>query len=293
MQVLLPLDGSDASARAVEFLRACARGGPGPVLPTLLHVHQPWMKAVPDPAAEWQEMSERERAQAQALLAVHQRALSDAGLNVRTLVRSGPPASTILEAAAECAASLVVMGTRGAGMLRGFALGSVALRVAPAAPCPVVLVKPEARLPSEQREFLRVVAPLDGSAVSDSAVQRLVALRDLFGPLHIDLVHFEPALTLLESVMPPHDDVLRRWSGEQSRRAVAAAARSLAEAGISHEVSLLAGDPAPSIAELAAQRGADLIAMATHGTGALHHATFGSVALKTVVLAPVPVMLTH
>ncbi|MCE4540288.1 universal stress protein [Pelomonas sp. P7] len=293
MQVLLPIDGSAASARAVEFLCASKRGGPGTVMPTLLHVHQPRMKAVPDPAAEWQEMSDREQAHAQALLAVHQRTLSEAGFTAHTLVRSGAPASTILEVAAECGASLVVMGTRGAGMLGGFALGSVALRVAPAAPCPVVLVKPDAKLPSISREFTQVVAPLDGSAVSDSAVQRLVALRDFFGPLHVNLVHFEPALTLLESIMPPHDDVLRRWCGEQSRRAVAAAAHLLTEAGISHEVSLLAGDAAPSVAELALRQGADLIAMATHGTGALHHATFGSVALKTVVLASVPVLLTH
>lgn len=293
MRVLLPIDASDASARAVAFLRSFAHARPVAVTPVLLHVLRPWMKASPDPAAEWAEMSEAERARAEALLAPHHGSLSDAGFAARALIRSGAPASTILEVAAECGASLVVMGTRGTGMLRGFALGSVALRVAPAAPCPVILVKPDARLPSETRPLTRVVLPVDGSAVSDTAVERLVALRHLFGPLHVELVHFEPGLTLLEVIMPPHEDVLRKWYGEQSHRAVAAARRLLTEAGISHDVSLLAGDPTPDVAELAVNNGADLIVMAIHGNDALRHAAFGSVALKTVVLAGVPVMLTH
>jgi nucleotide-binding universal stress UspA family protein len=190
-------------------------------------------------------------------------------------------------------ASLLVMGTRGTGMLRGFALGSVALRVALAAPCPVVLVKPDARLPLETREITRVLLPVDGSVVADTAVHHILALRELFGPMHVELVHFEPSLTLIEAIMPPHEDVLRKWCGGQSHQAVAAARKLLDDAAISHEVSLLAGDPATAIAGLATDRGSDLIAMATHGNGALKHATFGSVALKTVILAPVPVLLTH
>lgn len=293
MQVLLPVDGSAASARAVALLRALARSRPRTLAPVLLHVYQPWMKALPDPTAEWAELSATERSRAEALLAPYQGQLSDDGFEARAIVRSGAPASTILDVAAECGASLVLMGTRGTGVLRGFALGSVALRVAPAAPCPVFLVKPDARLPSETRPLTRVVLPVDGSVVSDTAVERLVELRHLFGPLHVELVHFEPGLTLLEIIMPPHEDVLRKWYGEQSHRAVAAAQRLLAEAGIAYDVSLLAGEPSPDVAEFAASRSADLIVMATHGTGALHHATFGSVALKTVATAGVPVMLTH
>jgi nucleotide-binding universal stress UspA family protein len=54
---------------------------------------------------------------------------------------------------------------------------------------------------------------------------------------------------------------------------------------------VLAGDPASCIARLAADTGADLVVMGTRGRGALAHAVFGSIALKTVQWSAVPVTL--
>jgi nucleotide-binding universal stress UspA family protein len=44
---------------------------------------------------------------------------------------------------------------------------------------------------------------------------------------------------------------------------------------------------------LAEQTQADLIAVGTRGLGAAHHALIGSVALKSAVLSPVPVLLVQ
>lgn len=233
MQVLLPVDASDASTHAVASLRAFAKGRSGTVIPVLLNVDQPPTRTLTESEAESMERSKAERALAESLLARHQRTLSDVGFSVRSLVRSGATAATILDVAQVGGASLLVMGTRGTGMLRGFALGSVALRVVLAAPCPVILVKPDARLPLETREVTRVVVPVDGSVVADTAVHHILALRELFGPLHVELVHFEPSLTLIEAIMPPHEDVLRKWCGGQSHQAVAAARRLLDDAAVS------------------------------------------------------------
>ena len=54
---------------------------------------------------------------------------------------------------------------------------------------------------------------------------------------------------------------------------------------------MIAGDPASVIARLAAEKGADLVVMGTHGRGARVHAVFGSVAMKTVQWSAVPVVL--
>ncbi|WP_033309485.1 universal stress protein [Streptomyces iakyrus] len=51
-----------------------------------------------------------------------------------------PPVDALLGAARD--AGLLVVGTRGTGGFEGLAVGSVALRMAAAAPCPVVLVPP-------------------------------------------------------------------------------------------------------------------------------------------------------
>jgi nucleotide-binding universal stress UspA family protein len=293
MHVFVPVDGAPAAARAVQFVSNCALGRQQSIETTLVNVQCPPIGTWQEPGPASEALSRHMRAHGEALLEPPRAALTRAGFAVKSIVRLGAPAAALLEILQAEAASVAVMGTRGAGPLRGFAWGSVALRVASAAPCPVILVKPEARLPSSTRDVTRVLVPLDGSRVSDSAVERVLSLRELLGPLQIDLVHFEPALTLLEAIAPPHDDVLRNWSAEQSRHAVAAAAQRLHDAGVAHETLHLTGDAADGIAALAARRSTDLIAMATHGTGALHHATVGSVALKTVVLAGVPVMVTH
>jgi nucleotide-binding universal stress UspA family protein len=60
------------------------------------------------------------------------------GVRVETAVRLGLAADLLLEEAAD--AALVVLGSHGLGGLRGALIGSVALRVAAEAPCPVVVV---------------------------------------------------------------------------------------------------------------------------------------------------------
>jgi nucleotide-binding universal stress UspA family protein len=57
-------------------------------------------------------------------------------------VRVGDPVEQLLSVALETRASLLVIGTHGRRGLRRLVLGSVAERVARAAPCPVLIVRP-------------------------------------------------------------------------------------------------------------------------------------------------------
>lgn len=185
-----------------------------------------------------------------------------------------------------------MLGTRGHGVLSGYALGSVALRVGPAARCSVVLVKPQAQLPVHWGEpQLRAMVAVDGSAAAEQALRRLVESADFLGLVHVDLVHVGPALSFAAAILPPHDDVLRSWSGRQAEEALAPARQRLAAAGIAHEVHRLTGEPADSIAQLARQRQADLIVVGSHGKGALRRSALGSVSLRTAHLGHVPVAL--
>jgi nucleotide-binding universal stress UspA family protein len=176
-------------------------------------------------------------------------------------------------------------------VLQGFALGSVALRVAHGAAAPVILVKPEDRLPRTLGKSLRVLLAMDGSAPALRAARRLVDWRDWLGEIEVQLVYVQQPLSMLQVMLPPHDDVIRQWSTREGEQATQAARDLFRSAGVAHHLHLTVGDPALEMRTLAQQTAADLVALGTRGLGAAHHALVGSVALKSAALAGVPVML--
>jgi len=287
--LLVPFDGSPAASRAVDLLAGYA-GEAAALAAVLLNVQT-------RPVSLWPGAGLSAGAIDAALLDEARRTLEPAALRLRSAgiaaeaqVRLGMAADVILREAAG-KADAVVMGTRGAGALHGFALGSVALRVAHGNGPPVILVKPEDRLPGGLGKRLRVLVALDGSTPALRAAERLVAWRGWLGELEVHLAFVQRPLTVLEQVLPPHDDVLGQWSSQEGREATQAARELFRSAGIDQHLHLTVGDPALELRTLAAQTSSDLVALGTRGLGAAHHALVGSVALKTAALSGVPVML--
>lgn len=288
--ILLAIDGSEAALHACRLVAGYA-GDRSALRITLLNVQRPPLRLSLHPAVTDDVLEIGLRELGESVLGPAMALLQAGGFAPQPFVRIGPPAQTVLGFARESAADLLVMGNGRHGLLGGYAIGSVALRVAPAAPCPVVLVRPGARLPAELGKALRVTAPVDGSPEALRAVQQLANSAGLLGNLHVDLLHFHPGLSLAAAILPPHDDVLQEWSGREADAALAASVQALAAAGIAHEVHRLTGAPDEGIAAFAARTGAGLIAMGTRGTGAMHHLLMGSVALRTALASDVPVAL--
>lgn len=67
--------------------------------------------------------------------------LDDAGIDCDIVLLHGRPADEIIRYADESGADLLVMGSRGLGALREFALGSVSHKVLTHVKCPVLVVK--------------------------------------------------------------------------------------------------------------------------------------------------------
>lgn len=290
MRVLLPSDRSAASLQAVRML-ADYRGDRARIQPVLLNVQRPVLRAWPGHGLDRAAVEDALREAGMAELRAAQEMLSGAGFAPELVVRLGHAPQAIVDQAQRADVGAIVMGTRGHGALGGFALGSVALRVAQSAERPVVLVKPESTLPAGLGTHVRIVLPVDGSEAATIAAVRIGRCGDALGRLQVDVVHFQQPLTVMEAMAPPHRDALSHWSGREADEAVAGARRALRASGVEHEIHILAGDPATGIARFAQERGADLIAMSTRGLGALHHAFIGSVALKTSYLSAVPVAL--
>ena len=67
-------------------------------------------------------------------------------------------------------------------------------------------------------------------------------------------------------------------------------AERVAARGLAVETSLVDGNPAHVIADVARSAGADLIVMATHGRKGFDHMMVGSVTERVVRMSPVPVL---
>jgi nucleotide-binding universal stress UspA family protein len=76
------------------------------------------------------------------------------GVNARWVLKTGTAPESIVEAATETRADLIVIGTHGRTGLSRLVIGSVAERVVRLAPCPVLTVKPMA----EREEAARAAA---------------------------------------------------------------------------------------------------------------------------------------
>jgi nucleotide-binding universal stress UspA family protein len=141
MKILLAVDGSDCSLRAVDHLIAhCAWFSAMPEI-HVLHVHAP----IPIGRVQAHIGSEALHAyyleESQSILQGAQSRLDAAGLFHTTHIHVGQSAEVIAKIAAELGCELIVMGGHGRSGLAGLIMGSVANRTLHLAHCPVLLVK--------------------------------------------------------------------------------------------------------------------------------------------------------
>ena len=99
----------------------------------------------PDVAViEVQRLWEDQRAWVENTLTERVHAATTRGLNARFIIKTGTAPESIVEAATEAHADLIVIGTHGRTGLTRLVIGSVAERVVRHAPCAVLTVKPTA-----------------------------------------------------------------------------------------------------------------------------------------------------
>jgi nucleotide-binding universal stress UspA family protein len=289
-RLLLPLDGSPAALRAAELV-AGYRGAREQLAPILVNVQSRPVRVWPGSGFDSEAADAALRARGERALEPARRLLRGAGFEPPVVLRLGYAPDEIMDEARQRNVAAIVMGTRGEGLLGGFAIGSVALRVAHGSEYPVMLVKPDARLPKELGRRARLLVPADASGNAVRAAQEIVRCSAWLGEVRADVVHVQEPLTLLEAILPPHRDALEQWSAREAQEALAGARDALRAAGIESEGRIVAGNPAPRLAQLIEETGVDLVMMTTRGLGAGHHALAGSMALKLAHLSRVPVML--
>ena len=134
--IVLAIDGSESSDRAVTFAGDLARESGGRIV--AVHIKELIAGRFAGPVhVDEDDLQAKIRKQVQDL--------NDAGVKVDIEMHStmtGGPAPLIADTATREGADVIVTGTRGHTALAGVIVGSVAQRLLHVAPCPVLVVPP-------------------------------------------------------------------------------------------------------------------------------------------------------
>jgi nucleotide-binding universal stress UspA family protein len=262
-EVVVPLDGSPLSERALPFAVAMAAGGPVTLVTTK------WDHDV---------VSARDYLEARA-----------AELDIEDLetvvVMDRDPDDAILVTAHRHPGAIICMGTHGRSGLGEEVLGSVAEAVVRRAEPPVMLIGPEAEPRREDASTMLVA--VDSAETSRSIILPAAAIA---ASLDLDLVVVHvgpppPVPMAADADVPP-------LTGDGI--ALEAAADVLATSGLRGDARLVRGpDAARTICELARDVPTTYVVVGTHARHGLARVALGSVAMRVVRHAPCPVLVVR
>ena len=139
-------------------------------------------------------------------------------------------------------------------------------------------------------QFKTILVATDFSQTSEHALEYARALATSFGgTLHLLHVVPDPVIASAWSEAYAYDlTALGERLRLDAERQLAEKAQTIRDVAVTTEA--LVGRPAAIIALTAAERGADLIVMGTHGRSGVTHFFMGSVAERVVRSAPCPVL---
>jgi len=203
------------------------------------------------------------------------------------VVRTGHPATQILEAAAEFDASLLVLGTQGLTGVRRAFFGSTAERVLRDTPVPALVTPTDCHAPTAVEHLApllrRIIVPVD---LSPASIPQVRVASALGVALHLPLLLLhvvEPlSMPLKWRAHLPSVDMERRMRAEVGMEQLRV------DAGVpTSEAILVFGEPSEEIIKAARARAAGLVVIGMHASGT---ARVGSVTYRVLSLGHVPVL---
>lgn len=300
--ILVPLDGSSFGERALPLAARIARRAGAEL--RLVHVHDqevepeyPSLTPYRFEGLDARVLDRRTEAEEGEYLEEVSRRLTEAApVTLATVVVEGGLVAALERYVRESGGDLLVMSTHGRGALGRMWLGSVADTLVRRAGKPVLLIHAREGGAAEdlacEPSVERVLVMLDGSPLAEQVLPYACELASVL-PAQIELITVvTPAMVAghafggngsgAGAVIDAAQEYLRKVAGR------------LCEKGQSVQVqATAAADPAAAILQTADQRGAGLLALATHGRGGISRLVAGSVAEKVVHGTHVPVLLVR
>ena len=307
---LLPVDGSESSRCAARHIAERVLDGEALELHLLnvqvrRHVY-PGLRNVVSQA----KIDEYAQSQADIAIGLVIPILDELGIRYSTHIGFGNVEFGIADHVQRLACEHVVMGTRGLSALAGFALGSIATRVITLVDVPVTLVtSPDARSGSlsvvarasgvaiaaraPTRAPRITLVPVDGSENSDRAIDYVLGESQAGVKREIILLNVQtpyPTGRGWDEITPT---ILAEAYQDEGNFALRSARHRLEQAGVAHRLEIAIGAAGETIAKYAQDMACDNVIMGTRGLGAGGNFFLGSVAVKVVRLAGVPVTLVR
>jgi len=214
-------------------------------------------------------------------------------------VVSGTPAKELVEYSERHHPAIIVMSTHGRGPLSRAWLGSVADWVVRHVSMPVLLVRPKDGVDvdlSDHRSVGNVLVALDGSRQAEESIKWATAIggKETSYTLVRVASNSVPAWTV-DPTFAPFDACDYSKAERMKAFDYLIHAERLVNHGSTNVTSEVAEGvtAAVGILNAAEQKGADLIAITTHGRGGLPRLLMGSVADKVVRASQVPVLVVR
>lgn len=319
-RLLVPLDGSRLAEMALPHAVRLAQATSSEL--TLLQVVMPFVLydpmgtgIVPSPAAwdAWDEEPARAREYLRGVADV----LRKQGVSADTIVLEGEAAAAIVEYTRQHPeVQMIAMATHGRSGIRRWIMGSVAERVLHSTPVPLLMVRAEGKVTSvadgpmdpaasavptsssvsahKEPRYRTIMVPLDGSRFAEQALEEAQVLAAWFDATLL-LVSVVSPIEYVESSagsgIPLWIDNAEDEHAASMIRYLSGVAERLRDKGLKVQPEVVPGNPAEEILHKSEAGRADLIVMSSHGRSGLQSLWMGSVALKVVRAAGVPVLL--
>jgi len=316
-RIFVPLDGTEHAERALPVATRIARATGGTlmfvsvVFPLVEYATYTVSQTVDLHPTAHEAMRERASAYLDDVLLRYEAEL--AGLKTEKLITSGSASPSIFEEADLRHADLIVLCSRGETGLKRWLFGSVAQQAVRHSPVPILVLNEHGDFPpfAHQQQLLRVLVPLDGSSLAETALEptiRLIAI--LAGST-------QTALHLLEVIDIPfpygkmrvHSEVDQMMQQEETQKAQNylhdVTTRLLAHLPVEFNLMVTSAvvaskdiaktilvEAEPTEEELQKEP-YDLIAIATHGRGGLQRLLMGSVTEQLLGATKLPLLVVR
>lgn len=180
MKILVPIDFSENSKKALDFAVSLAKKKNGSII--ILHV----IEAIYDFAAQAAVVIEGMHRDAESyldeLVTLHKKE----GVQIKGMIKDGTVSIMTAKTAEEIKADLIVIGTQGLTGIKRTLLGSTSIDVIKASECPVLLIPADAKV----KNIEKVTLALEFSDHEEPFLEKVIQMSKSW-ELKLDFLHIE------------------------------------------------------------------------------------------------------
>lgn len=287
-KILVPLDGSEFSERALLYGRVLAKQLNSEII--LLHVSHPEHK-------QYLHIQRLYLERMAEILTVQSKNIDGYDIKVSQYTEIGDPYENIISTVQKNNVDLILMTSVGYNF-KASGMGSVTERVCRSLPVPVIILKPAFLTQNENKNIIikNIFVPIDGSSLSRLALPWAEGLAKEFST---NVTIFQMAQLIRPNITTDTVEGIDfvKLSEVEERRVnseMSELSNEIKQKGIKVNTMVIVGyDGASEIIEASKKSEAGIVVMSTHGRSGIGRWVYGSVAGKVMHQIEIPLLLIN